>query len=138
MLYEVITNVADRPVDLRRMSIWVSPEDLANPTQVATFTNGNTARDHNLFTRDHLIFEANYRSGLRVFGGDPLSPHEIAYFDTYPADDDPRYNGLWGVCPYFPSGTVVGSDIERGLFVWTLAAEPVPSLGATGILSLVV
>lgn len=114
----------------------IDVSDLANPTQIAIFTNGNSARDHNLFTRDGLIFEANYRSGLRVFGGDPLAPHEIAYFDTYPADDDPRYNGLWGVCPYFPSGTIVGSDIERGLFVWTLAAERVPSLGAPGILSL--
>jgi hypothetical protein len=25
---------------------------------------------------------------------------------------------LWNIWPYFPSGTVIGSDIERGLFVW--------------------
>ena len=49
---------------------------------------------------------------------DPVNPVEIAYFDTYPADDAKNYNGLWSVYPYFPSGTVIGSDLERGLFVW--------------------
>ena len=98
-----------------------------------TFTNGNTARDHNLHTLGHQIFEANYRSGLRIFSAaDPLAPVETAYFDTYPEDDDAKYNGLWGVYPYLPSGTIIGSDIEKGLFVWTLAT-PVPGLGLLGL-----
>jgi choice-of-anchor B domain-containing protein len=107
----------------------IDVSNLSNPTQVAIFSNGNSARDHNLFTLGDLIFEANYRSGLRVFDArDPLAPFEFAFFDTYPEDDDARYNGLWGVYPYFPSGTIIGSDIEKGLFVWTLAAAaPVPS-----------
>ena len=119
----------------------IDVQDLANPIQVATFTNGNTARDHNLFTRGRWIFEANYRSGLRVFSAvHPLAPVETAYFDTYPPDDAAHYNGLWGVYPYLPSGTILGSDIEKGLFVWTLAAE-VPmlapgSLVATALLLL--
>lgn len=108
----------------------IDVSDLSNPTQVAIFSNGNTARDHNAFTRGHWIFEANYRSGLRVFdASDPLAPYEVAYFDTYPDDDDAHYNGLWGVYPYLPSGTVIGSDIEKGLFVWTVGA-PVPGPAA--------
>ena len=111
--------------------------DLSNPTQVAIFTNGNTARDHNLYTKGELIFESNYRSGLRVFSaGDPLAPAEIAYFDTYPADDNANYNGLWSVYPYLPSGTIIGSDIEKGLFVWSFAAEPVPALSARNSLAM--
>jgi choice-of-anchor B domain-containing protein len=114
----------------------IDVSDLSNPTQVATFTNGNTARDHNLFTRGELIFEANYRSGLRVFdASDPLVPFEFAFFDTYPDDDDAHYNGLWGVYPYFPSGTIIGSDIEKGLFVWTLVGTPVPSSSVPGNLA---
>ncbi len=111
--------------------------DLSNPTQVAIFTNGNTARDHNLYTKGELIFESNYRSGLRVFSAsDPLAPAEIAYFDTYPADDNANYNGLWSVYPYLPSGTIIGSDIEKGLFVWSFAAEPVPALSASNSLAM--
>jgi len=119
----------------------IDVSDLANPTQVAIFTNGNSARDHNLFTRGSRIFEANYRSGLRVFdASDPLAPVEVAWFDTYPTDDLAHYNGLWGVYPDLPSGTVIGSDIEKGLFVWTVAATPLPSApaAATGAAALLI
>ncbi|MCH9023358.1 MAG: choice-of-anchor B family protein, partial [Planctomycetes bacterium] len=106
------------------------------PFLAATFTNGNAAIDHNLFTRKHLIFEANYRSGLRVFDAtNPLSPVEIAYFDTYPTSDSPNFNGLWGCYPYLPSGIVLGSDIEKGLFLWDVQAlsEVIPKIcGDTG------
>ncbi len=114
----------------------IDVSDLSNPVQVATFTNGNTARDHNLYVDGDLIFEANYRSGLRVFSaGDPLAPIEIAFFDSYPDDDNANYNGLWSVYPYLPSGTIIGSDIEKGLFVWTLEATPVPALSTRGLLA---
>jgi choice-of-anchor B domain-containing protein len=116
----------------------IDVSDLSNPIQAATFTNGNPARDHNLYTKGELLFESNYRSGLRVFSAsDPLAPLEIAYFDTYPDDDNANYNGLWSVYPYFPSGTIIGSDIERGLFVWTFAVAPVPALSARGSLATV-
>jgi choice-of-anchor B domain-containing protein len=94
--------------------------DLSNPIQVATFTNGNTSIDHNMYTIGDIIFAANYRSGLRVFDAtDPVNLVEIGYYDTYPPDDHADFNGLWSTYPYFPSGTVIGSDLEKGLFVWT-------------------
>jgi choice-of-anchor B domain-containing protein len=97
--------------------------NLAQPVLETTFTNGNTAIGHNLYVRGNLIFESNYRSGLRVFDAvDPLAPVEIAYFDTWETDDDASFNGLWSNFPFFPSGTVIGSDIERGLFVWRVDA----------------
>jgi len=98
--------------------------DLERPRAVATFGTGTLATDHNLYVAGDLIFEGNYRSGLRVFRAlDPLAPEEIAFFDTYPEDDGPELNGLWGNYPFFRSGTIVGGDIERGLFVWRLG-EP--------------
>ena len=39
------------------------------------------------------------------------------WFDTYPEDDATTFSGAWGVFAGFPSGTVIVSDIERGLFV---------------------
>jgi choice-of-anchor B domain-containing protein len=96
--------------------------DLSNPDHIATFTNGSDAIDHNLYVRGNLIFEANYRSGLRVYdaGEDPLAPTEIAYFDTYPENDNTSYNGAWSTYPFFPSGTVIVSDREKGLFILNL------------------
>ncbi len=102
----------------------VDVSDLDNPVEVGTFTNGLFTIDHNLFVRDGLIFEANYTSGLRVFdqATDPLNPVEIAYFDTRPEDNVTDFYALWGNYPFLPSGTVIGSDEQRGLFVWTVDA----------------
>jgi hypothetical protein len=44
---------------------------------------------------------------------------EVGYFDTRISDDSVSFDGLWSCYPYLPSGTVLGSDIQRGLFVWT-------------------
>lgn len=103
-------------------TIVVNVENLASPVFVGAFDNGNTAIGHNLFVKGSLLFEANYRSGFRVFdlSQGQLNPPEVAFFDTYPGSDSPNFNGLWNIWPFFPSGTVIGSDIERGLFVWTL------------------
>lgn len=97
----------------------IDVSDPANPLQVGSFTNGNTSIDHNLYTLGNRIYESNYRSGLRIYDAtDPVNPFEIAYFDTWPADDNANFNGLWNNYPYLPSGIVVGSDLEKGLFVW--------------------
>lgn len=112
----------------------ISISDLANPTQVGVFSNSTAARDHNLYTLGTRIFQANYRSGLRVLDASfPLSLSEFGFFDTYPPDDDAHFNGLWSVYPYFASGTVIGSDIEKGLFVWSLEAPPVPAVPPWGL-----
>ena len=99
----------------------INVEDIENPSFVGTFTSGSSSIDHNLYTHNGMIFEANYRSGLRVFdASNPTSPVQYGYFDTYPNNDGASFNGLWSVYPYFPSGTVIGSDLERGLFVWEI------------------
>lgn len=99
----------------------IDVSDLTDPVQVGTFSSGTTSVDHNLYTEGSLIYEANYRSGLRVFdASDPTAPVQTAWFDTYEADDAAAFNGLWSVFPYFDSSTIIGSDIEKGLFVWRL------------------
>ena len=99
----------------------INVEDIENPSFVGTFTSGSTSIDHNLYTHNGYIFEANYRSGLRVFDAtNPTNPTQYGFFDTYPDNDGASFNGLWNVYPYFPSGTIIGSDLERGLFVWEL------------------
>ncbi len=96
----------------------IDVSDLNNPVEVNWYTNGNSAVDHNLYTKDNLIFAANYTSGLRVFDAtNPVEPVEVAYFDTHPNNDATSFNGLWSNYPYFQSGIIIGSDRERGLFV---------------------
>ena len=92
---------------------------LTNPVYEGKFTTGLSAIDHNLYIKGNLIFQANYRSGLRIFDTslDPSNPQEVGFIDTYPGSDSASFNGAWSVYPYFASGNVIVSDIERGLFV---------------------
>ena len=102
-------------------TIVINVSNLNSPTLASTFNNGNPAIGHNLYIgQGNKLFEANYRSGVRVFdlSVNALNPPEIAWFDTYAADDGAQFNGLWNVWPYFPSKTFIGSDIEGGLYVW--------------------
>ena len=115
----------------------IDVSDIDNPVYKGSFTNGNKSVSHNLYVKGNQIFEANYRSGLHVFDAtNPLAPVETAWFDTDPTSDAATFNGLWSNYPFFPSGVVIGSDMERGLFVlWVGAplvqvalASPAPAL----------
>jgi len=102
----------------------IDVRDPANPVLLGTHTTGKAAIDHNLYVDNALAYQANYRSGLRVFDTlDPENPVEVAYFDTFPNSDAAAFNGAWSSYPFFPSGTIVVSDIERGLFVLRLDAQ---------------
>jgi choice-of-anchor B domain-containing protein len=93
--------------------------DIENPVLVNTFTSGETSIDHNLYTHGGFIFESNYTSGLRIFDAndDPTNPVQVGWYDTYPENNGTTFNGTWSNYPYFPSGTIVVNDINRGLFV---------------------
>lgn len=104
----------------------INVANLAAPVQVNAYTNGSNAITHNLYTRGDLVFAANYRSGLRVYDvSSPTTPVEVAFFDTFPSDDAPNFNGLWSNYPFFNDGIVIGSDREKGLFVWAYGVPDV-------------
>lgn len=102
----------------------INVEDLNNPALTGTHTTGKAAVDHNLYTHNGVVYQANYRSGLRVFDAlDPANPVEVAHFDTFPGSDSAEFNGAWSSYPFFPSENIIISDIERGLFVVRLDAQ---------------
>jgi choice-of-anchor B domain-containing protein len=101
--------------------------DVSNPAapyEVTTFTSGSASTDHNLYVVGDRAFEANYMSGLRVFDvSNPLGAQEVAYLDTSPDRDQVGYHGAWSNYPFFASGTILVSDIERGLFILRLGED---------------
>jgi hypothetical protein len=115
----------------------VNVETLENPIYVGSFTNGNPAIDHNPYGRDGFLFEANYRSGMRVYDiRIPGQEHEVAYIDTYPNNDNPNFSGAWGVYPGLPSRSILVSDINRGLFVVQFTAAGIPEWNSQRTLAL--
>ncbi|MDM7916951.1 MAG: choice-of-anchor B family protein, partial [Candidatus Eisenbacteria bacterium] len=106
----------------------VDVQNPAAPVYLRSFTNGLPAIDHNHMGRGGFLYEANYRSGLRIYDvRQPGGEAEAGWFDTYPADDEPHFNGAWGVYAGLPSGTILVSDIERGLFVLRHLASDAPA-----------
>ncbi len=120
-------------------TIVMNVANLNAPFVEGTFTNGNPSVGHNLYIKGTKLFEANYRSGVRVFdlAQSATTPPEVAFFDTWPGDDGPQFNGLWNIWPFYPSGTIIGSDINRGLFVWRLGTNPGTFAFPNGLPSLV-
>ncbi len=94
--------------------------DLDNPVLHTTYTGETTAIDHNGYVKGTQYFLSNYRAGVRVLdiaGIDGKTITEEGFFDTYPASNSAGFDGVWSVYPYFPSGKIVVSDINSGLFV---------------------
>ena len=93
-------------------------QDVANPTLVSTVTNGHFAVDHNLYVRGNFMFAANYASGLRIFDvTDAPNAQEVGWYDT-PSLAIVWYVGAWGVYPFLPSGNILISNMETGLYVF--------------------
>jgi len=74
---------------------------------------------HNLIYRDNLLFVSYYFDGLYIFDcSNPANPELAGYFDT--STEIPQngvYRGCWGVYPFFPSGNILVSDMQTGLWV---------------------
>jgi choice-of-anchor B domain-containing protein len=96
----------------------IDVSNLAAPFESTAFHNPVQVIDHNSATQDGLMFLSAYRGGVRIYDhSNPLGISEIGYFDTYPGADAFSYDGAWGTFTGFPSGNILVSDINRGLFV---------------------
>ncbi|MCW3083011.1 MAG: hypothetical protein JWP12_377 [Bacteroidetes bacterium] len=61
-----------------------------------------------------------YRDGFTIVdAGRPNNLIQVGNYDTYPSGSGGGFNGDWGVYPFLPSGTIVVSNIEDGLYVFT-------------------
>ena len=92
--------------------------DLTNPTQVGQWTGPTAAIDHNGFVRGNRYYMSNYERGITVLDiSDPSNPVTAGFFDTYTPSDNAGFNGAWGTYPFLPSGNILVSDINSGLYI---------------------
>jgi choice-of-anchor B domain-containing protein len=94
--------------------------DLRTPSMVTSYIGGTTTTDHNGYTIGNRYYVSHYKRGLVIFDvSNPQALSEIGSFDTYlsPAANSAGTDGAWGVYPFLPSGTLLVSDIENGLFL---------------------
>jgi len=100
-------------------TIVVDVSNLAAPTVANRFTSGVNTIDHNSHLRDGFLFLSAYKAGVRVYDARNVPAlSEVGYFDSFPsATNSAGYEGDWGVFAGFPSGNIVISDMNSGLFV---------------------
>jgi len=74
---------------------------------------------HNVYIRPetNLVIMSYYVDGTRILDiTDPANPVEVGYYDT--SDLTGLYDGNWGTYAYLPSGYIVSSDRQNGLFIF--------------------
>ncbi len=102
-------------------SIIIDMTDLDNPVLKGEYLGPTEAIDHNGFVRGNQFFLANYTAGLRILSTATIESTntmtELGFFDTYAPDNSAQFRGAWNNYPYFPSGTIIVSDINSGLFI---------------------
>ncbi len=108
----------DGSVPSTRTLIW-DVRDLDDPILAAEHFSENRASDHNLYILGDLMYQSNYRSGLRILDiSDRENPVEIGFLDTVPwGEDEPGFAGSWSNYPYFESGIIVVTSGKEGVFV---------------------
>lgn len=109
--------IACEEFNIRDITVW----DLADRSSwnlvVSQWQAPATTPVHNVFVKGNYAHIAYYKEGYVVLDiSNPLNPTMVGQYDTYPSTSG-TYEGCWGVYPYFPSGTVIASDISTGLYI---------------------
>lgn len=88
------------------------------PDLVNGITSNPQAIVHNARVYSGELYLANYTEGIRALDiTDPHHPAEFAQADSYFGPSG-GFFGVWEVCPFFPSGIVIASDRQTGLYVY--------------------
>jgi choice-of-anchor B domain-containing protein len=91
-----------------------------NPIQIAKWISDPGKSIHNAFVQGKYLFIAYYTDGLRILDiSDPTVPIEVGFYQTYKGSPSVMFAGAWGVYPYYPSGKLVVSDMNTGLYALT-------------------
>ena len=106
--------------DINTRTLIYDVQDLSNPVLIGEHFSDLAAIDHNQYVVGNLLFQANYRAGLRMLSLTDIAAGElteIGYFDVDPTSNAAQFSGSWSTYPYFESGTVVVTSIEDGIYI---------------------
>jgi choice-of-anchor B domain-containing protein len=114
--------------------------DFSNLALKDTIVSHPGATAHNPYvTNDYHAVISYYQDGVYIYDiSDPSNAVMAGFFDTDPEHGDNdnysssnAYQGCWGAYPFLPSGVLLASDMQHGLFVLDMsAALSVKSNGA--------
>ena len=126
---------AGRPIQV------VDITDIANPIVLSTFVTNAGDTPHNPYVLDAYLYIAAYSDGVWIYDvSDPHNPVNTGYFDSHPQNGSSypnAYEGGWGAYTDLPSGVLLESDMQYGLFVLdktiAVAVHGIPSASSAGV-----
>ena len=101
---------------------YIGAYDVSDPSNIIEVDRvqsspGSGVVPHNVHVRGDFLITSYYADGIIVHDiSDPSNMVEVARYDTYPGTANFTI-GNWGAFPYFPSGNILATDIENGLFI---------------------
>jgi len=104
---------------------YITAYDITDPTDIketdrTQSSPGSGVIPHNTHFLNEYVITSYYRDGVTIHDvSDPSNMIEVGNYDTSPLSGN-NFNGAWGAYPYLPSGNLLVSDIEGGLFVFSV------------------
>lgn len=101
---------------------YIAAYDISDPANIVEVDRiqsspGIGTVPHNVFVLgDHLV-TSHYSDGVVIHDVTyPYNMIEVGEYDTYPGQNT-DYIGCWGAYPYLPSGLLLATDMNEGLFL---------------------
>ena len=116
--------MADETWGMRMKMLDIS--DFSNIEVIALFGSGVDVNSipHNQIINGNFLYTAYYHDGIYVHDiSNPYQPILMGYYDTFAPDHHNSYMGAWGVYPFLPSGKILISDMQTGLYVFEVNYE---------------
>jgi choice-of-anchor B domain-containing protein len=104
------------------MNAYVASYDISDPSNIVELDKvqsspGKKIVPHNTHFLNDFIVTSYYSDGVVIHDVTyPYNMIEVGNYDTHPLQNS-NYDGCWGAYPYLPSGIVLATDREYGLFV---------------------
>lgn len=108
-----------------RSDSYVASYDIQDPANIIELdrfrqaaVEGSGSIPHNVYVWNDWLVVAYYTSGtLIVDASRPDNLVEVGSFDSFLGEDG-GYSGVWGSYPFLPSGKILSSDRNSGLYVF--------------------
>lgn len=95
--------------------------DLPDLNLVATIDADNSSNKsipHNQIAHGNYLYTAYYYDGIQIHDfSDPQDIQRVLFYPTSNLTATNNFEGAWGVYPFLPSGNILVSDMQEGLFV---------------------
>ena len=101
---------------------FIASYDISDPAAIVELDRiqsspGAGVIPHNAHVRGDYLITSYYTDGITIH--DITHPHnliQVGGYDTYPGQTS-NFEGCWGAYPFLPSGLILATDMQKGLFI---------------------